>query len=331
MASSGAHPEADNQQALEQIAGELRGASTATVLCHVFPDADTLGSGLAVAIALKRWGVPVQVSFGEPLGLPEVFSELPHADLIVSPDAVATEADVVIAVDSGSADRLGVLADRMSGARTSIVIDHHRSNTRFGSVNYVDPSADSTSMLIARLYDCLGETIDSDVAHCLYAGLVTDTGSFRWCGPEAHLLAARLIGTGIDAPAITRALLDTHPFGRLAMLSAVLGEAQLVPEAAEGRGLVYTVVRVQDMAGLPEDERETVVDIVRTTGEAEVAAVLKQLGPGRWSVSLRSKQSVDVAKVAKALGGGGHARSAGFTADDDTVEHIVASIVRELG
>ncbi|MCW4353890.1 bifunctional oligoribonuclease/PAP phosphatase NrnA [Hoyosella sp. YIM 151337] len=320
----------DGQEELEHVAALLRSAESATVLCHVFPDADTLGSGLAVAIALSRWGVPVQVSFAEPLTLPDVFAGLPHSSMIVSPDEVAADTDIVIAVDCGSADRLGALADRLAAARASIVIDHHRSNTRFGTVNYIDPSADSTSMLIARLYDCLGETIDEDVAHCLYAGLVTDTGSFRWCGPAAHLLAARLIGTGINAPVITRDLLDTHPFGRLAMLSAVLGDAQLLPDAAGGQGLVYTTVRVEDMDGLPEDERETVVDIVRTTGEAEVAAVLKQLGPGRWSVSLRSKQSVDVARVAKALGGGGHARSAGFTADD-SADAIVAAIVRELG
>lgn len=328
--SSPALPAPDGQSELQQAADLLRSAQSAIVLCHVFPDADTLGSGLAVAILLTRWGIPVQVSFGEPSTLPEVFAGLPRAGMVVPPEEVVPAADIAIAVDCGSADRLGALAGRLASARASIVIDHHGSNTRFGTVNYIDPTADSTSTLIARLYDTLGETIDAEVAHCLYAGLVTDTGSFRWCTPDAHLLAARLMSTGIDASRITRELLDTHPFGRLAMLASVLRDAQLVPEAAEGRGLVYTIVRVEDMDGLPEDERETVVDIVRSTGEAEVAAVLKQLAPGRWSVSLRSKQAVDVAKVAKALGGGGHARSAGFTAVD-SAEHIVDAIVRELG
>ncbi|GGC60458.1 DHH family phosphoesterase [Hoyosella rhizosphaerae] len=314
---------------VEAVAETLRGARSALVACHVFPDADTLGSGLAVAIMLKRWGVPVWVSFAEPSEIPSAFVTLPGARDVVRPDDVPDDVDVVVAVDSASSERLGVLASRIAGARETVVIDHHRSNRGYGTINYVDPSADSTTMLIARVMHALNEPITEDIAHCLFAGLVTDTGSFRWCGPAAHLLAAELLATGIDAPAITRELLDTHPFGRLSMLASVLGTAQLLPNAAQGRGLVYTIVRLADISGIPEDERETVVDIVRGTGEAEVAAVIKELSPDRWSVSLRSKSSVDVAEVASALGGGGHTRSAGFETDGE-VEDLIASLVREL-
>ncbi|MDJ0113778.1 bifunctional oligoribonuclease/PAP phosphatase NrnA, partial [Rhodococcus erythropolis] len=112
---------------------------------------------------------------------------------------------------------------------------------------------------------------------------------FRWGGPLPHVLAARLLATGIDGDAIARKLLDTHPFGWLPMLASVLGSAVLVPEAADGRGLVYAVIRRSDIGDLRSEEIESVVDIVRTTSEAEVAAVLKESVSGSWSISLRAK------------------------------------------
>ena len=122
------------------------------------------------------------------------------------------------------------------------MIDHHASNQMFGTANFVDPSADSTTMMVADLLDAWGKPIDTDVAHCLYAGLTTDTGSFRWASARAFRLAARLVDIGVDNAAISRTLMDTHPFAWLPMLSRVLGSAQLLPEAVGGRGLVYAVV-----------------------------------------------------------------------------------------
>ncbi|WP_278312857.1 DHH family phosphoesterase [Lolliginicoccus levis] len=322
---------AGHEQALRDVTELLARARDVVIACHIHPDADTLGSGLALAAFLRSRGTRVSVAFAEPADLPEVFATLPGAGAICRPADLPAAADTFVSVDAASSDRLGELARYLGTASRTIVIDHHRSNTGFGEVNYIDPHADSTTMLVARILKQFGEdAVTPDIAHCLYAGLVTDTGSFRWCGPEAHVLAAELIGRGIDAAAISRDLLDTHPFGRLGMLSTVLGGARLLPDAAQGEGLVLATVHEPDLVDLPEDERETVIDIVRGTAEAEVAGVLKETGPGRWSVSLRSKQSVDVARVAAAFGGGGHARSAGFNATGDQ-ESLIAELVRELG
>ncbi|SDJ00919.1 phosphoesterase RecJ domain-containing protein [Rhodococcus triatomae] len=308
----------------------LDAAATVTVLCHVHPDADTIGSGLALGLVLERRGVPVQVSFAEPAALPESMRTLPGTHLLAPPAQVRDGVDVVVTVDCGSAGRLGALADRLAGAGTTVVIDHHRSNTRFGRWNLVDESAESTTAVLARLFDHWGVEIDRDLAHCLYAGLVTDTGSFRWVRPGTHLLAERLLDTGIDGAAIARRLLDTHPFGWLPMLSAVLGSATLVPGAAGGRGLVYAVIRRRDVGDLRSEEIESVVDIVRTTSEAEIAAVLKESVNGTWSVSLRSKSDIDVSAVAARLGGGGHHAAAGYTAET-SAETVVADLVDALG
>ncbi len=159
------------------------------------------------------------------------------------------------------------------------MIDHHASNQLFGTANYVDPSADSTTMLVAELLDAWGKPIDASVAHCLYAGLTTDTGSFRWASARAHRLAARLLELGVDNAAISRTLLDTHPFSWLPMLARVLSSARLLPDAAGGRGLVYAVVGHQEWADARPEEVESIVDIVRTTSQAEVAAVFKEIEP----------------------------------------------------
>lgn len=300
------------------------------MLCHVQPDADTIGSGLALGIVLARRGVSVQVSFGAPFDLPESMSSLPARELLVPANEVRAVVDLVVTVDAGSRGRLGMLADRIDAADACLVIDHHRSNTRFGTLNVVDDDAESTTAVIARLLDAWGVEIDADIAHCLFAGLVTDTGSFRWVRPGSHLLAERLLSTGIDGAAIARKLLDNHPFGWLPMLGSVLGSAELVRDALGGLGLVYAAILREDSLGLRSEEIESVIDIVRTTTEAEVAAVFKQQVGDEWTVSLRSKTVVDVSLVATGLGGGGHRNASGYTAHG-TKDDVVAALIDALG
>ncbi|MBF6139740.1 bifunctional oligoribonuclease/PAP phosphatase NrnA [Nocardia farcinica] len=325
--------------ALRAAVAALAAAGSVTVVSHVQPDADTVGSALALATVLRRRGVAVRAAFAEPAELPASMATLPGADLLVPPAEVPDTADVLVAVDCASASRMGALADRLAGAATTVVIDHHRSNTRFGAINVVDPGAESTAGLVARLLDVWGEPIDAPVAHCLYAGLVTDTGSFRWVRPGTHELAERLLATGIDGPEIARTLLDTHPFAWLPMLARVLSTARLEPGVRGGVGLAYAFVHRADLTDVRSEEVESVIDIVRTTAEAGIAAVFKEsrAQAGRWTVSLRSRDSgpgaddgVDVAAVATALGGGGHRYAAGYTAEGSP-EEIVGALVRALG
>ncbi|MCX5046556.1 bifunctional oligoribonuclease/PAP phosphatase NrnA [Aldersonia sp. NBC_00410] len=312
---------------LEAAVTALGTATSVTVLCHINPDADSLGSGLALALALRGRAIAVQVAFAEPDDVPVSMRSLPGVEFVVPADEVAREVDLLVTVDCASAGRLGSLRDRLDGARTTLVIDHHRSNVHFGALNVIDPAAESTTSVVARLLDALDIPIDRAIAHCLFAGLVTDTGSFRWVQPGTHRFADRLLDTGIDGAEITRELLDTHPFGWLPMLSRVLGSARLVPEAHGGAGLVYAVVRTEDTTGLRSEEVESVIDIVRTTSEAVIAAVLKQSGDGspQWSVSLRSRDGVDVGSIATGLGGGGHRFAAGYTAYG-SAEDVVADL-----
>ena len=308
----------------------LSAATTIAVICHVHPDADTVGAGLALGLVLDRSGKQVEVSFAAPATLPESLRSLPGCDLLVSPDEMRRDVDLVVTVDVPSRKRLGALGDLAGPGQQLLVIDHHASNDLFGTANFVDQSSDSTTMMVADLLDAWGKSIDSDVAHCIYAGLTTDTGSFRWASARALRLAARLVDIGVDNAAISRTLIDSHPFVWLPLLSGVLGSAQLLPDAADGRGLVYAVVDHQQWVRSRPEEVESIVDIVRTTQQAEVAAVFKEVEPQQWSVSMRAKSDVDLAAVASTFGGGGHRLAAGYSTSG-SIEDAVASLRAALG
>ncbi|MGC4963839.1 DHH family phosphoesterase [Gordonia sp. DT218] len=310
------------------VARELTDVPAVTILCHVRPDADTIGSGLALGLALDRQGVDVEVAFPDTVALPTTLAGLPGSTLLVAAHELVGH-PVVVSVDAASLGRLDSLAAVFTAAERSMTIDHHASNTGFGDLDLIDAAADCTAVLVLSVLDDLGVEIDDDIATCLYAGLVTDTGSFRWARPESFRIAARLLDAGVDARTWSRDLLDSHPFRWLEMVASVLGGARLVPEACQGEGLVYAIVGHDILSGMSWEESESVVDIVRTANEAEVAAVFKETGPATWTVSLRSKRHVDLVPIAASHGGGGHRHASGYS-DAGTADEVVANLLESL-
>ncbi len=306
-------PTAANYQA---AARALAAPGELLLVCHLNPDGDALGSALALGLALRRRGRPVAVSFSEPFVVPDTLAHLPGQELLLAPSDAPARPDVLVTFDTGSADRLGDLAGRVGTAGQVIVIDHHRSNTGYGSMHLIDTSAAATTVVVATLLDTMGAEIDHEVAACLYTGLSTDTGSFRYAAttPEVHRLAARLLATGIRHDLIARELYDSHPYEWLPLVAAVLSRSTLEAEAVGGLGLVWTYSTVADLGRLGMDQVEGVIDVVRTAREAEVAVVCKELPEGMWAVSMRSKGRIDVGQLCVELGGGGHRFASGFTA-----------------
>jgi phosphoesterase RecJ-like protein len=306
----------------------LREADDVVVACHVSPDGDALGSALAVGLALSRLGKRVRASFGdEPFVVPEVLDFLPGLDLLVPPAEVPEAPELLVTFDTGSADRLGLLSDRVLAAAASLVVDHHATNTRFGSDLLLDTTAAATAVMALELVDRLGVELDKDIATCVYTGLTTDTGSFRFSAttPDVHRVAARLLEAGVEHDLIARRIFDTKSFGYLQLLGAALSRAVLEPR------LVWTTVTAEDRRshGVAMDAVEAVIAVLRLTAERDVAAVLKEDDAGRWIVSTRSKGEVDVGSGCVQLGGGGHRFAAGFTGSTDlseTVERLRAAL-----
>lgn len=310
----------------------LRQGQSVLLIAHVTPDADALGSALALGLALRTLGKRVQVSVGEPgFTVPPSLGFLPGLELVVPPEDVLIP-DIVVTCDTASVERLGVLADAVGTAGQCIAIDHHPTFTGFGSVHVVDPDAPATAALALRLIDLLDVPLDRDIAGAVYAGLATDTGSFKFHSTSADTLriAARLFDAGIDHSTLARLLFDDEPFAALQVLGRALGRAVLVPSAARGLGLVYTSVAASDRPDLPELAMERIIDTMRRTSEAEIAAVFKQTDEGVWKGSLRSKSAVNVGDVARSLGGGGHTYAAGYTGGRD-LDAMVAELVEALG
>ena len=313
------HDPAAARSAAAVLAQAADSRATVVLSGHVQPDADALGSTLALAEGLRRRGARVLATFPGPFVLPASLGWIPGAEGLVPAEEVPSSPDVFVSLDAASPSRLGELAPLLDRAGTSVVIDHHATNPGFGRVRLVDPTAPATVVLVADLLDGMGVDLDAQLATCLYAGLAADTGSFRFGStrPETHELAARLLSTGIDHAAISRRLFDTAPFGWLGLLSVVTGRAVLEPEV--GAGLVWTWSSTAEAAehGLPGEQLEALVDVVRSAEEADVACVLKGQDDGSWSVSLRSRGATDVAQVAMALGGGGHRAAAGYSSSTD--------------
>jgi len=299
---------------LRTAAGLLAGARSVMVLAHVNPDADALGSALALGLALERRGAQVVVSFASPGMVPESLRHLPGQHLIRPAARIPDDLDLLVTMDVASVERLGDLA-ALVGVVPTLVIDHHTSNTRFGTHHVVDPSAEATVVLVHLLLEQLGEPVTADAAASLYAGLATDTAFFRNVTAHTHRLAAELVDSGADPVEVLRPIGDSHPFAWLPMLSTVLGRAELDRTAVGGRGLVHTSVTTGDSAGLRQEELDSIIDILRTAREADVAVVGKEHDPGQWQISLRGRPGIDVAAAAERLGGGGHVRAAGFSWD----------------
>ena len=324
-------PEQDWQRATAL----LRSSDEVVLVCHVAPDGDALGSMLALGAALRAAGTRVVASWGsEPFEVPANYGFLPALDLLVPAQDVPAAPGLLVTLDSGSVDRLGTLADRVDAAGEVLVVDHHTSNTAYGSVHLVDRGAAATAVVVAELLDRLGLPLTQEVAAPLYTGLVTDTGSFKHAStsPKVHELAARLLATGIRHDLINRAIWDTQPFGYVRLLGDVCARARLEHAAAGGLGLVWTEVGADDLHrhGLGLSDVEGVIDVLRTAVEAEVAAVVKcDPADGLWKVSTRSKGAVDVGVVCTALGGGGHRFAAGYTSETDlpgTLEELRAAL-----
>ncbi len=189
----------------------------------------------------------------------------------------------VVVVDCGSADRMGELHHLAEKVPYTLILDHHRSNDGFGTHSVIIPRADATAQLVLDVLDELDLELTKDIAQCLFAGLLTDTGGFHWGSPRAHSDAARLVQAGIDSDTLTRQLLDTRPFSYLELLATVLQTATLIQDAGKGRGLVYATVPYDVYRHARPEDVQALIEVVRTTAEAEIALVVREMTPGTWT------------------------------------------------
>jgi bifunctional oligoribonuclease and PAP phosphatase NrnA len=313
---------------LEKAARILAGADEIVFTCHIGPDGDAMGSMLGVAVAAVGAGKRVFPSFGPPVGFSPSLRFLP-VELLVPPDQVPPEPEVMVSFDAGNLERLGGMASIAGKASCLIVVDHHaQGSDEFGHLSIIDPRAAASAELAYLLIQAAGWSIDERVALSLLTGLVTDTGRFQYSNtsPDTLRLAADLVAAGARPEVIGQHIYEETPFGYLAAAGIVMQRASLIPEA----GLVWSVMFVDDLkvVGIELADTDPLIDLIRLPVEAGAALLLKEHGPGVFKGSLRSRGVADVGAVAQALGGGGHRNAAGFTFHGSPEEAVEA--VRRL-
>ena len=326
---------------LEQVAAEFRAAERFLLCTHERPDGDALGSLAALQLALTAMGKDA-VSFmaGDEFPLPREYRWLKLERLVTEPPPDLAERTIVF-LDCGNIDRNPADLLKADDARI-LNVDHHHDNTHFGTVDWVDPTSSSTAEMVWMLIDALGVPLDPRIAEALYVGLVTDTGKFMYenTGPRAHRMAAELLAAGIDAQAIYRRLFEDVPQAKLELLARGLSHV----ERYDGGLVTLTRLSREDYesTGADEAHSEGLVDHLRAVEGTAVAGLVRDLltpaKSGTRKVSLRaSDDRVDVSAIARALGGGGHRRAAGFNTDlewaplVDFVREQVAAQLRSPG
>jgi phosphoesterase RecJ-like protein len=294
------------EQSMAEAALTLEAAESVAVSCHIKPDGDALGSAV--------------VSFGEPFELPDYFDLLP-LELLVPPGDFPAEPAVMVTFDAADRSRLGTLAAASEAAGKLIVVDHHVTNPGFGDINIIDGAVAASAVLAYDLIRRLGWPIDAEAAMALLMGVVTDTGRFQYSNTSARTfrVAADLVEAGAHPEAIGQMVYENAPFGFLAVAGAVQARAVLEADVS----LVWSELRRTDLssAGLEPVDTEGLIDHIRVAKEADVAVLLTDTSEGT-KASLRSRALADVGRLAAALGGGGHARAAGFTMDAPAAEVI---------
>jgi phosphoesterase RecJ-like protein len=323
--------------AREQVLAEIRESERFVLVTHEHPDGDALGSLVAMHRILKALGkdsVMLMAADEFPLPYEYRFFDLEGLSTVPPSDLVQR---TIIFLDCGNIDRTPLAVVKGDDAHI-LNVDHHHDNTRFGTVNLVDPGSSCTAEIVWDLMRALGVEPDQELAEALYVGLVTDTGKFMYenTGPRAHVMAAELIEAGVDTHAIYRRLYEDMPHAKLDLLGRALSQV------SRHDGGALTIGRVTredfDATGAEDSYTEGIVDHLRSVEGTKVAALAREVsidGDVRHSkVSLRSTDGeVDVSAIARAGGGGGHRQAAGFSTAlgaDELVAFLREQIAAQL-
>ncbi len=285
-----------------ETASLLLGADDILLLLHQYPDGDTIGSGYALALALQALGKRVRPACADPI--PAKYAYL--TDGLVFPQFTP---QFVCAVDVADVKLLGALAE--IGKTAALCIDHHATNVEYADNLLLDASCGAAAMVVRRVIAALGVPLDCRMASCLYTGLATDTGCFKYPNttPEAHRLAAELIECGAPYAAINEAMFDRKSRARMDLERLALASIQY---HFGGRCAVMVITTaMMAEASATEDDMEGLAPLPRQIEGVWVGATLRQKADGGFKVSIRTGDRADASAVAGHLGGGGHRGAAG--------------------
>lgn len=302
-----------------QAADLLMAADRILLLAHQYPDGDTVGSSYALCLALRSLGKQVRVLCGDPI--PERFDYI--TDGVEMPDF---EPDFVCAVDVSNPALLGPAVEAEYGARVDLCIDHHSTNLGYAAATCVDASCAAAAMVARRIIGLLGAELTPAIASCIYTGIATDSGCFKYANVDAtaHRMAAECIEAGAPTEMINRVNFDIKSRARIDLERLALEGMEF---HHHGRVAVMTITT--DMiahSGATENDLEGMTPIPRQIEGVWVGITLRQKADGNYKISVRTGHHADATAICTLLGGGGHVRAAGC-AVDGTMEEAKAAIL----
>lgn len=309
----------------DTVISRLLGANDILILCHKNPDGDTIGSGTALCLALQRLGKTASVLCSDPI--PAMYSYMP----ITLFDGSYTPA-FVVAVDVAGIQLFGDRNNIQDYAEhVDLCIDHHGSNSGFAVETLVEPEAAAAAELLTSLIPAMGVALTPDIAACLYTGLATDTGCFRFTNTTAatHRAAAALIDAGADVETLNERLFECRSHARITAERLALESLEFYyDDRCALICLTWDQIRA---AGVDGAELEDLTSLPRSIDGVEVGLTLRQQKDGSYKISVRTGHNTNACNIARRLGGGGHPRAAGceISGNLDNAKHAILEEVKK--
>ena len=313
----------------DEIVRTLKAAKNVLVATHIHPDGDALGSQIVLGNILRSLGKNVFL-YGEDQ-VSHLYRFLPGSAQIETLLPALNGFDCAVALDCGDCNRLGAAMDPLLAVHPFVVIDHHLGHREFGDLRWIDPDRGSTGEMVYDLAEALGAELSFEAAYCLYAAIVSDTGSFKYSSTSADTfrIASELLRKGVKPAEVSGKLFDNFTLKRLNLMRMVLDSLQLY--AADRLAIIAAPREVFVKTGTTQADAETFINYPRSLNTVMVAVFLKETEKGLVSVSLRSKGTdYDVAQVAAVFGGGGHRNAAGFKLRDTSIGEVQEKLLAEL-
>ena len=306
---------------LNQAADILRSANKILILTHQNPDGDTVGSGFGLYYALKRLGKQVRVECHDPF--PENFGFL-YADYVKED----FEPEFILSVDIASTDLLGESMQKYAD-RIDMCIDHHATNTHFAEYVYLAQSAAANAEIIFDIIIRLGIPIDKMIADCLYTGIVTDTGCFRYSSTTAHthLIAAKLYELGTDYDMINRMIFECKSKSRILLESMVLKSMEFYFE--DKCAMIVITMDMVKKAKADQTVFDGISGVTKQIEGVDIGVTVRETAENTYKISYRTSEKVNAITLAAMMGGGGHVRASGCTARG-TIDEVKQTILEHI-
>ena len=308
---------------LESVAKTLLSKDKILILTHRSPDGDTIGSGYALAMALRKLGKNVKVDCTDPF--PEKYSYF--TDKL---EKLEFDEEFVVSVDIADTKLLGEkLSDYAD--KIDLCIDHHGSNTKYAKEYYVEASAAAAAQVIAKLIRLMNVEFDKDIANAIYTGITTDTGCFRYTNvtAETHRIAADMIDCGAESGMINRLMFETKSRSRLELERRVMDSIQFY---LDGRcAIASATIDMMKESGAVDNDMEGVSSLPRQIEGVMAGITLREKNNGKFKVSVRTTDELDASAICANFGGGGHKAAAGCMITgtlNEAIEQII-EVVRQ--